>query len=192
MNKDENGAFKLFENMSENSMNNASIVAFNRTSQPRNVHEVDTGPSHSSTDLSLIAQKLDEVSVVHKKLDELLANPTHSMANTPTSPLHHNPNSSNTRLIPRNPVRPSLPSVVPSDSVSHVDLASASQYFDTEDQASVGSDAYLHADASTGIEDACALGNNPFSTTYNPGWRNHPNFAWSNNPQRQNPAGGPM
>jgi hypothetical protein len=126
MNKDENGAFELFENMSENSMNNASIVAFNRTSQPRNVHEVDTGPSHSSTDLSLIAQKLDEVSVVHKKLDELLANPARSMANTTSSPLRHNPSSSNTRLIPRNPVRPSLPSVAPGNSVSHVELASMS------------------------------------------------------------------
>ena len=23
--------------------------------------------------------------------------------------------------------------------------------------------------------------NDPFSNTYNPGWRNHPNFRWSNN-----------
>ena len=23
--------------------------------------------------------------------------------------------------------------------------------------------------------------NNPYSNTYNPGWRNHPNFSWSNN-----------
>ena len=23
--------------------------------------------------------------------------------------------------------------------------------------------------------------NDPFSNTYNPGWRNHPNFSWSNN-----------
>ena len=22
-------------------------------------------------------------------------------------------------------------------------------------------------------------GNNPYSNTYNPGWRNHPNFSWS-------------
>src|SRR5262249_16080952 len=26
--------------------------------------------------------------------------------------------------------------------------------------------------------------NNPYSNTYNPGWRNHPNFSWSN---QQNP-----
>ena len=23
--------------------------------------------------------------------------------------------------------------------------------------------------------------NNPYSNTYNPGWKNHPNFSWSNN-----------
>ena len=28
---------------------------------------------------------------------------------------------------------------------------------------------------------------NPYSQTYNPGWRNHPNFSWaSNNPPRPN------
>ncbi|KAL0411765.1 UNVERIFIED_CONTAM: hypothetical protein Slati_3766200 [Sesamum latifolium] len=29
---------------------------------------------------------------------------------------------------------------------------------------------------------------NPYSNTYNPGWRSHPNFSWSNN-QQQGPAG---
>ncbi|KAL0319584.1 UNVERIFIED_CONTAM: hypothetical protein Sradi_5219900 [Sesamum radiatum] len=28
---------------------------------------------------------------------------------------------------------------------------------------------------------------NPYSNTYNPGWRSHPNFSWSNN-QQQGPA----
>jgi hypothetical protein len=27
--------------------------------------------------------------------------------------------------------------------------------------------------------------NNPYSNTYNPGWRNHPNFSWSNNQGQQ-------
>jgi hypothetical protein len=31
--------------------------------------------------------------------------------------------------------------------------------------------------------------NNPFSNTYNPGWRNHPNFSWSNNHNALNPQG---
>ena len=30
--------------------------------------------------------------------------------------------------------------------------------------------------------------NNPYSNTYNPGWRNHPNFYW-NNPNDQNSSG---
>ncbi|KAL0416791.1 UNVERIFIED_CONTAM: hypothetical protein Slati_3511000 [Sesamum latifolium] len=29
---------------------------------------------------------------------------------------------------------------------------------------------------------------NPYSNTYNPGWRSHPNFSWSNN-QHQGPPG---
>ena len=28
--------------------------------------------------------------------------------------------------------------------------------------------------------------NNPYSNTYNPGWRNHPNFSWSNNSGQKN------
>jgi hypothetical protein len=31
--------------------------------------------------------------------------------------------------------------------------------------------------------------NNQFSNTYNPGWRNHPNFSWSNNQNALNPQG---
>ena len=29
--------------------------------------------------------------------------------------------------------------------------------------------------------------NNPYSNTYNPGWRNHPNFSWSNNQELAKP-----
>ncbi|XP_017970386.1 PREDICTED: uncharacterized protein LOC108660644 [Theobroma cacao] len=29
--------------------------------------------------------------------------------------------------------------------------------------------------------------NNPYSNTYNPGWRNHPNFSWNNNAGPSNP-----
>jgi hypothetical protein len=31
--------------------------------------------------------------------------------------------------------------------------------------------------------------NNSYSNTYNAGWRNHPNFSWSNNQNVQNPQG---
>ncbi|CAB4308768.1 unnamed protein product [Prunus armeniaca] len=33
------------------------------------------------------------------------------------------------------------------------------------------------------------LNNDPYSNTYNPGWRNHPNFKWSNNPNVQQSQG---
>ncbi|KAK8696592.1 hypothetical protein V6N13_001725 [Hibiscus sabdariffa] len=47
------------------------------------------------------------------------------------------------------------------------------------------------------IESSCYVGNynkNVMSNTYNPAWRNHPNFSWKNqdnalNPQRPNPTG---
>ncbi|BBN70423.1 transposable element gene [Prunus dulcis] len=33
--------------------------------------------------------------------------------------------------------------------------------------------------------------NDPYSNTYNPGWRNHPNFRWNNNPNVQQSQGPP-
>ena len=33
-------------------------------------------------------------------------------------------------------------------------------------------------------------GNNPYSNTYNPGWRNHPNFSWGGNNNNQNASYG--
>ncbi|XP_022019725.1 uncharacterized protein LOC110919775 [Helianthus annuus] len=47
----------------------------------------------------------------------------------------------------------------------------------------------------TGHEEVDYLGNqirpqnNPYSNTYNPGWRNHPNFGWKANSSNQNPLG---
>ncbi|CAL1381258.1 unnamed protein product [Linum trigynum] len=35
---------------------------------------------------------------------------------------------------------------------------------------------------------ANARGNNPYSNTYNPGWRNHPNFAWSSSTNPRPPG----
>lgn len=31
--------------------------------------------------------------------------------------------------------------------------------------------------------------NNPYSQTYNPGWRNHPNFSWSKGPVQGGASG---
>ncbi|KAJ0707108.1 putative retrotransposon gag domain-containing protein [Helianthus annuus] len=47
----------------------------------------------------------------------------------------------------------------------------------------------------TGHEEVDYLGNqirpqnNPYSNTYNPGWKNHPNFGWKSNSGNQNPLG---
>ena len=48
----------------------------------------------------------------------------------------------------------------------------------------------------TSIEQLNAFNNfqrsqgNPYSNTYNPGWRNHPNFSWANQGGGQNPNQG--
>ncbi|KAG9446985.1 hypothetical protein H6P81_013113 [Aristolochia fimbriata] len=36
------------------------------------------------------------------------------------------------------------------------------------------------------VDPIVALSNDPYRNTYNPGWRNHPNFSWSNNNQQPN------
>ena len=47
----------------------------------------------------------------------------------------------------------------------------------------------------TGHEEVDYMGNqtrpqnNPYSNTYNPGWRNHPNFGWRSGTSNQNPLG---
>ncbi|CAN0898822.1 Retrovirus-related Pol polyprotein from transposon 17.6 [Linum grandiflorum] len=50
----------------------------------------------------------------------------------------------------------------------------------------------LFATSSSNVEQVNYMGNRPpnqagaYSNTYNPGWRNHPNFSWSNNNQNVN------
>ena len=44
---------------------------------------------------------------------------------------------------------------------------------------------------SEGFEQAYFVGNNQFGNTYNPNWRNHPNFSWWNN-QGMMPMNAPM
>ena len=70
LSRDAEGAFQLFENMSENSLNNASMAAFNKANQPRSgVYEVNK--SSNLVDLQLIAQRLDKVELVGKNVENL-------------------------------------------------------------------------------------------------------------------------
>jgi hypothetical protein len=71
LNKDADSAHDLFEEMSENSINHASMDTFNRSQQPRsNVNEVHD--SHSF-DMELICNKLDKVDLVAKRMEEWMA-----------------------------------------------------------------------------------------------------------------------
>ncbi|KAL0345079.1 UNVERIFIED_CONTAM: Retrovirus-related Pol polyprotein from transposon opus [Sesamum radiatum] len=50
----------------------------------------------------------------------------------------------------------------------------------------VGNPSIVHEDANF-VSNGGRSNFNPYSNTYNPGWRSHPNFSWSNN-QQQGPA----
>jgi hypothetical protein len=41
------------------------------------------------------------------------------------------------------------------------------------------------------VEDLNYVANNPYSNTYNPGWKNHPNFSYRNQSNVQNPIKNP-
>jgi hypothetical protein len=45
LNKDEDSAYDLFESMSENSLNQASMNTFGRINQPRGMYELQTNPN---------------------------------------------------------------------------------------------------------------------------------------------------
>ncbi|KAL0400100.1 UNVERIFIED_CONTAM: hypothetical protein Sradi_2353300 [Sesamum radiatum] len=51
----------------------------------------------------------------------------------------------------------------------------------------VGNQFFIHEDANF-VSHGGRSTFNPYSSTYNPGWRSHPNFSWSNN-QQQGPQG---
>ncbi|KAL0320141.1 UNVERIFIED_CONTAM: hypothetical protein Sradi_5275600 [Sesamum radiatum] len=47
----------------------------------------------------------------------------------------------------------------------------------------VGNQIFIHEDANS-VSHGGRTTFNPYSSTYNPGWRSHPNFSWSNNQQQ--------
>ncbi|XP_038882276.1 uncharacterized protein LOC120073506 [Benincasa hispida] len=50
-------------------------------------------------------------------------------------------------------------------------------------------DFHSYAQCLQNLQSVCFIKNNPFSNTYNPGWRNHPNFSWiRGNQQEHHPS----
>ena len=152
MSKSEDEAYTLFETLSENSINHASLSCYERSiSQQKRVgiYEIKTSELNSKADLNIIAQKLDKVDLIAQKLDQFLNLGQQSPAQyTPASnyqvicsicasPTHH---------VSECPTVAQLPPLI-----------------QEQVQAAQGYSKPL---------------NDPYSNSYNPGWRNHPNFSW--------------
>ena len=75
MSKSEDGAYALFETLSENSINHV-LLSFYERSIPHQkwirIFEIKYSDSSSKTDLNLIAQKLNKVDLLAQKLDQVV------------------------------------------------------------------------------------------------------------------------
>ena len=74
--KSEDEAYILFEILSENSINHASLSSYERLipyQKWAGIYEIRQSDSSSQVDLSLIAQKLDKVDLIAQRLDQVLA-----------------------------------------------------------------------------------------------------------------------
>ena len=93
LNKAAESAYLLFEEMSENSFNMTSMDTFGRTQNPRHgVHEIDsksTSVPITQDDLYMLAQRLDQMQIHQKKMEEKLTNKQAPHINSPhTNPPH--------------------------------------------------------------------------------------------------------
>ena len=74
MGKHENAIWKILENTTENSINNASMGMFDRTITRASMNTSGTHEAQdlsSSVDMEVVASRLDKVSIIEKKLDDL-------------------------------------------------------------------------------------------------------------------------
>ena len=140
--KNENEAWELFENLSENSLQHTMA---NRNLNDSSSSTLSKGGMYEvkqTDDLS------NQVATLSRKIDQILSLKSQTPAHTQEacvlclSPMHS---------ILECPSAPQFPELVQ----EHVNAA----------------------------QTYARTGNDPFSNTYNPGWRNHPNFSWR--PQNQ-------
>ena len=77
MSKSEDEAYDLFETLSENLINHASLSSYERSvgpSRKARLYEIKNhGNNDSRMDMTLIAQKLDKVDLLAQKMDQVLA-----------------------------------------------------------------------------------------------------------------------
>jgi hypothetical protein len=162
LNKDAESAYDLFEEMSENSFNQASMNTFCRTQNPQfGVHEIGTQSIPvTQDDLQLIAQKLDQMHINQKKIEERLATSTqapHPHLTQPNFPRRENLHNLNT---------------TPADysEVAHDSLRN-----------------YNYPDLNP-TQNISAI-QEPFKNSSN--WKNYPNYSWNNQvPPQQNQFNG--
>jgi hypothetical protein len=181
--RDEDSAFELFEGMAENSINNASMSVFNRKSSHSHSHTGVHEAQSSSKDLEIVASQLDKVGLIEKKVDEvwkfLSKHPSSSQSPAQnTSSQFPTGRETVNNLSVTQTALPDFPFPYPSP----VGGTFVPPF--TDFPAPSGASEELHA-----------IHNDPFTQTYNPGWRNHPNFSWSGNSQRppfQQPSAPPL
>ena len=166
MSKSEDEAYDLFEMLSENSINHASLSSYERAVGPSKwagLYEIkNRGEIESKLDLNAITQRLDRMDLMDQKVDQILAFKKQASIDQPTLGLYPSPNqatheacslcTSSAHHVSECPIGVQLPPVIQ-------EQVQAAQGFNKPN-------------------------NDPFSNTYNPGWKNHPNFSWkSQQPQ---------
>ena len=154
-------AWELFEQLSENFLHHDSA---SRVKPPISTSGL---PKQGGVyEVGHFADNTDQVALISKKLDQLLA-----AQNTSPHPSPYYP--------------PEVCSVCPGPThyLSDCPVAAQSQY-------ELYPQEQVHA-----MQGMPKPGNDPYSNNYNPGWRNHPNFSWRQQPpnnqfiQSQRPSG---
>ena len=181
MGQHEDTVWEILENMCENSINNDSLGLFDRTNARastnlRGTHE--TQDLSTSVDLELMASRLDKVSIIEKKVDELtrhLQQATFAQNSFARPPLARE----TVQNIYHQPAKGMNP--YPPPSTSRTGVTSDPFYSSWGNSEPSYSD---FPEVPQNCEDLNAIQNDPYSNTYNPGWRNHPNFQWAGNSQK--------
>ena len=166
MSKSEDEAYDLFEMLSENSINHASLSSYERNIGPSRrtgmyrvepETRMDVNFLYQKLDkMDLMAQKLEKVDMLAHKLDQLMAQNKQesaipALSNPYPEPTHH---------------EVCMLCASPDHHVSECPTAAQLPPFIQE-----------QVQAAQGLSKP---NYDPFSNTYNPGWRNHPNFNWRN------------
>ena len=153
MMKSEDEAYDLFEMFSKNSINHVSLSSYERTMGPSKragLYEVkNLGETDFKMDLNSITQKLEKVDLLAQKVDQILSLSQQTPTNQPSS-------------------SPSPRGVCA--------LCAGLDHHVIECPTAVQLSPFIQEQVQA-TQEFSKPNNDPFSNTYNLGWRNHPNFS---------------